>query len=151
MERYRGVAFCNSTAQRGIRCRLIIKANLPCVNNIAGTDHITIQYHAGAFTELCSATQTSPGSQHQCSTMSDSGVAGLSPGINRKAAAIFQQQAAGLTGYAINTELTAGIGPLNSGTTVCNQGTTGCHGDTCCLTTGRHCQGSAVIHPCFLR
>lgn len=33
------------------------------------------------------------------------------PGINRKAAAIFQQQAAGLTGYAINTELTAGIGP----------------------------------------
>ncbi|CTW26317.1 Uncharacterised protein [Escherichia coli] len=61
MERYRGVAFCNSTAQRGIRCRLIIKANLPCVNNIAGTDHIAIQYHAGTFTELCSATQTSPG------------------------------------------------------------------------------------------
>lgn len=43
--------------------------------------------------------------------MSDSGVASLSPGINRKAAAIFQQQAAGLTGCAINTELTAGIGP----------------------------------------
>ncbi|KEM90706.1 hypothetical protein AB23_5295, partial [Escherichia coli 6-319-05_S1_C1] len=42
--------------------------------------------------------------------MSDSGVAGLSPGINRKAAAIFQQQSAGLTGCAINTELTAGIG-----------------------------------------
>ncbi|GDI34578.1 hypothetical protein BvCmsKSP012_05352 [Escherichia coli] len=149
MERYRGVTFCNSTAQRGIRCCLIIKANLPCVNNIAGTDHIAIQYHAGTFTELCSATQTSPGSQHQCSTMSDSGVAGLSPGINRKAAAIFQQQAAGLTGYAINTELTAGIGPLNSGTTVCNQGTTGCNGDICCLTTGRHCQGTAVIHQGF--
>lgn len=43
--------------------------------------------------------------------MSDSGVAGQSSGINRKAAAIFQQQAAGLTGYTINTELTAGIGP----------------------------------------
>ncbi|CAM4511469.1 hypothetical protein BvCmsKSP064_05147 [Escherichia coli] len=151
MERYRGVAFCNSTAQDGILCRLIIKANLPCVNNIAGTDHITIQYHTGAFTELCSATQTSPGSQSQCSTMSDSGVASLSPGINRKAAAIFQQQAAGLTGYAINTELTAGIGPLNSGTTVCYQGTTGCHGDICCLTTGRHCQGTAVIHQGILR
>ncbi|BEB31924.1 hypothetical protein VEE44_37280 [Escherichia coli] len=149
MERYRGVAFCNSTAQRSIRCRLIIKANLPCVNNIAGTDHIAIQYHAGTFTELCSATQTSPGSQRQCSTMPDSGVADQSSGINRKAAAIFQQQSAGLTGCAINTELTAGIGPLNSGTTVCNQGTTGCHGDICCLTTGRHCQGSAVIHQCF--
>ncbi|CAM6648239.1 hypothetical protein ESCOCK374M_24295 [Escherichia coli] len=146
MERYRGVTFCNSTAQRSILCRLIIKANLPCVNNIAGTDHIAIQYHAGAFTELCSATQTSPGSQRQCSTMSDSGVAGLSPDINRKAAAIFQQQAAGLTRYAINTELTTGIGPLNSGTTVCNQGTTRCHGDTCRLPTGRHCQGTAVIH-----
>lgn len=43
--------------------------------------------------------------------MSDSGVASLSSGINRKAAAIFQQQAAGLTGDTINTELTAGIGP----------------------------------------
>ncbi|RDS57445.1 hypothetical protein C3984_04222 [Escherichia coli] len=151
MERYRGGAFCNSTAQYGILCHLSIKVNLPCVNNIAGTDHIAIQYHAGAFTELCSATQTSPGSQRQCSAMSDSGVACLSPGINRKAAAIFQQQAAGLTRYAINTEPTAGIGPLNSGTTVCNQGTTGCHGDTGCLTAGRHCQGTAVIHPCFLR
>ena len=71
------------------------------------------------------------------------------PGINRKAAAIFQQQAAGLTGYAINTELTAGIGPSTVAPLSAIRAPPDVMVTPVAFTTGRHCRGSAVIHRVF--
>ena len=112
-----GVPFCNSTAQRGILCRLIIKAISPALTI---SPVLTTSPFSTMLAPLLSCVLPLRLPRQPASVFHDvrQWCCWPVPVINRKAAAVFQQQAAGLTGYAINTELTAGIGPGNSGTTV---------------------------------